>query len=113
LQALSNSVKQHSEDNVMSRSIFINRFNADQGVLTVNGRTYRVELKIAPDDSAATRMGNQCRYILRGARGAEYHTFRTQKYPTQMFLVNGAGKVTSHALAGVWLTDNNGELKVL
>lgn len=97
----------------MSNSIIINRYNVDQGVLTIGRRTYRVELNIAPDDSAATRMGNQCRYILRGARGAEYHTFRTQKHPTQMFLVNGAGNVTSHALAGVWLSDNNGELKVL
>lgn len=97
----------------MTNSIIVNSHVADQGTLTVNGRRYRVELVIAADDSTATKLGNQCRYLLRGARGAVYSTFRTQKYPTQMFLVNGAGKMTTHGLAGVWLSDLNGELRVL
>lgn len=96
----------------MSDSIVINRHVSNQGVLTINGRKYQVELVIAPDDSTATKTGNQCRYLLRGARGAVYSTFRRHN-PTSMFLINDKGNVTSHALAGVWLSDLNGELRVL
>lgn len=97
----------------MSNSIIINRHVSNQGVLTINGRKYQVELVIAPDDSTATRIGNQCRYLLRGARGSVYSTFRNNHNPTSMFLINAKGSVTTHGLANVWLSDANGELKVL
>lgn len=97
----------------MSNSIEINRHVADQGVLTINGRKYQVELVIAAEDSAATRLGNQCRYLLHGARGAVYSTFRKIADPTVMFLINDRGKVTTHALNNVLLSDRNGELRVL
>lgn len=97
----------------MSNSIIINRHVSNQGVLTINGRKYQVELVIAPDDSTATRIGNQCSYRLRGARGAVYATLRNFKNPTCMFLVSDKARINSHGLAGVWLTDNNGELRVL
>lgn len=74
--------------------------------LIIQGREFRV---------AAVPSSRGTAYELRGSRGALYLTIRNAKTPEYMFLINKR-KPTGAIPAGfenVWLTDRDGELKLV
>jgi hypothetical protein len=77
--------------------------------ITVEGRTFRYEARPGEDPPPGKPEG-PC-WWLYGARGAVYFTVRSVPRPDRMFLVNG--KTMSQPFPRTWLTDSDGQLKVL
>lgn len=79
--------------------------------ITIRGRSYEVSTR---EPSEARKRAGQTGpvYDLKGKRGGHYYTVRNVPRPEMMFLCNARGH-SSAVVDGVWLTDKDGDLKVV
>ena len=74
------------------------------GQITIRGRTFSVE---------SVEVRGVTQYALKGARGASYATLRNSTKPSNLFLIDRRGFGIPATMQGVWLSDEDGTLKVV
>jgi len=76
-------------------------------MIEIRNREYSV-IKVDGNPNAENQILKESKYLLTGKRGAEYFTMRNVKNPHLMFVCG-----RSKTLDNVWLSDENGQLKVV
>jgi len=79
--------------------------NTNTNTIQIRGRSYVVEPRVSSRGEEG--------YRLSGPRGARYVTMRNVNTPHLMFLVDDRGFGLSSVTKGVWLSDEDGELRVV